>query len=218
MVSMRFWSKGPPPIPGFELMLALLIEKFALGRAPAISCCASADSTARRAAWSSRLFAKSSVSASASVRARAEVATTQAAKKEIALITSKCPLLKPLSGDGTIRRRRVHTLAPNLPNADAALQYRGETSAWLRWRPRRICEISHFPPSRSEHAGQGFDEGQWQSRLRGARGAHAARDLHPGRAAPYRYACRVRYGAVRGLHGFDGRQGDQELLHRGDAG
>src|SRR4030081_839152 len=145
MVWMRFWSKGPPPIPGFELMLALLIEKFALGRAPAISCCASADSTARRAVRSSRLFAKSSASASASVRARAQVAATQAAKKKIALITAKCPLLEPLSGDRTIRRRRVHTLAPTLPNADAAMQYCAETSAWLRWRPRRICEISHFP-------------------------------------------------------------------------
>src|SRR5882757_4766891 len=70
-VSTRFWSSAPGPTPGFELTEELFTENVALGRAPAISCCASAEAMARLVACSSRLLATNRASASASVSARA---------------------------------------------------------------------------------------------------------------------------------------------------
>src|SRR5438477_4162895 len=65
-----------------EPMPLLLIEKVAFGRAPAIICCASADSTARRAARSSRLFRSSKDSASASDRSRADASIAASDRNE----------------------------------------------------------------------------------------------------------------------------------------
>src|SRR5882762_8693270 len=120
---MCFWPREPPPMPGFLLISLLLIEKVGFGRAPAISRCASADSTVRRAALSSRLCAASSPSASVSDRSRAShgvEATANATQKANA--TRNSPRI---IGMAKIRTGDVHTLAANLPEADAALQHCG---------------------------------------------------------------------------------------------
>ncbi len=65
-VSTRFWLSPPDPMPGLELMLDVFSERVGLGRAAAISRIAPADSTARRAAISSRLRSASSRSAATS--------------------------------------------------------------------------------------------------------------------------------------------------------
>src|SRR5205807_4989370 len=120
---MCFWPSGPPPIPGFLLISLLLIEKVGFGLAPAISRCASADSTVRRAALSSRLCAASSPSASVSDKSRAAQgveATANATQKANA--TRNSPRI---IGMGKIRTGHVQTLAPNFLEADAAMQHCG---------------------------------------------------------------------------------------------
>src|SRR2546425_2921091 len=120
---MCFWPRLPPPMPGFLLISLLLIEKVAFGRAPAISRCAPADSTARRAALSSRLCADSSFSASVSERSRApHGAEAAAAATKRANATRNSPRI---IGMAKIRTGDVHTLAANLLEADAALQHCG---------------------------------------------------------------------------------------------
>src|SRR6267143_3403584 len=105
------------------LMLVALTEKVAFGRAAAINCCASADSTLRRAALSSRLCAASSFSASVSDRSRAShgvAAAASATQKPNA--TRNSPRI---IGMAKIRTGHVHTLAASFQKADAALQHCG---------------------------------------------------------------------------------------------
>src|SRR2546427_8499101 len=110
-------------MPGFVLISLLLIEKVAFGRAPAISRCACADSTVRRAALSSRLCAASSFSASVSDRSRASHGAAAAASAtQKANATRNSPRI---IGMAKIQTGHVHTLAASFLEADAAPQHCG---------------------------------------------------------------------------------------------
>src|SRR5947207_10644 len=130
-------------MPGLVLMLELLIEKVAFGRAPAITPCACADSIARRAACKSRLFVASRFSASASDRSRAahggQASPTASA---VAAAASSTP---PEVIGATIRTPHVHKLSTSLHYADAAAQHCDGIRAW---NTMASPPNSHFPAAR----------------------------------------------------------------------